>query len=61
MTDSSSGEIVVHRLDRGALPQRRARGAAEPVNARLLRTIAAALPTDMPPVSQLGVETALEQ
>ena len=60
MTNASSGEIVIHQLDGRALPQRRARGSAEPVDARLLRTIAAALPADMPPVSQLGVETALE-
>lgn len=53
-------EIVVHRLDGRALPQRRARGSAEPVDARLLRTITAALPADMPPVGQLGVEIALE-
>ena len=53
-------EIVIHRLDGRALPQRRARGLAEPVDARLLRTISAALPPDFPPVSQLRVETALE-
>jgi len=60
MTERVAGEIVVHQLDSRALPQRRARGPAEPVDARLLRTIAAALPADFPPVSQLGVETALE-
>jgi integrase len=60
MADTTAGEIVVHQLDSRKLPQRRARGAAEPVDTRLLRTIAAALPADMPPVSQLGVETALE-
>ncbi len=59
MSDPSAGEIVVHQLDGRALPQRRNRGSAEPVDARLLRTIAAALPADFPPVSQLGVETAL--
>lgn len=53
-------EIIVHRRDGRALPQKQARGTAEPVDARLLRTIAAALPADMPPISQLGVETALE-
>ncbi len=58
--DGSVGEIVIHQLDRRALPQRRAHGSAEPIDARLLRTIAAALPADFPPVSQLGVETALE-
>lgn len=60
MTDGTAGEIVIHQLDARALPQRHARRSAEPVDARLLRTIAAALPADMPPVSQLGVETALE-
>ncbi|WP_010165099.1 site-specific integrase [Sphingomonas sp. PAMC 26617] len=53
-------EIVIHQLDDSALPQRRRGGSAEPVDARLLRTIAAALPPDFPPVSALGVETALE-
>ena len=51
-------EIVIHQLDRRALPQRRALGTAEPVHARL-RTTAAALLADFPRVSQLGVETAL--
>ncbi|PZU05969.1 tyrosine-type recombinase/integrase [Sphingomonas sp.] len=60
MTDTTAGEIVIHQLDSRALPQRRARGSAEPVDARLLRTIATALPAEFPPVSQLGVETALE-
>lgn len=49
-------EIVVYRHDDGALPQRRRRGTAEPLDTRLLRTIAAALPAAFPPVSQLGVE-----
>jgi integrase len=53
-------EIVVQRLDASQLPQRRTRGSAEPADARLLRTIVQALPADCPPVSQLGVETALE-
>ena len=60
MNDASSGEIVIHQLDPRALPKRRTRGSPEPIDARLLRTIAAALLADMPPVSQLGVETALE-
>ncbi|WP_010219682.1 tyrosine-type recombinase/integrase [Sphingomonas sp. PAMC 26621] len=60
MANDNTGEIVIHQLDGNALPQRRARGSAELVDARLLRTIAAALPADMPPVSALGVETALE-
>ena len=53
-------EIVVHQLDGRALPKRRTRGRPEPVDSRLLRTIAASLPPDFPPVSALGVETALE-
>ena len=60
MNDALSGEVVIHQLDARALPKRRTRGSPEPIDARLLRTIAAALPADMPPVSQLGVETALE-
>lgn len=60
MTKSATTEIVIHQLDGRALPQRRGRASGEPVDARLLRTIGAALPADLPPVSQLGVETALE-
>ena len=60
MNDALSGEIVIHQLDARALPKRRTRGPPEPIDARLLRTIAAALPADIPPVSPLGVETALE-
>lgn len=55
-----TGEIVLHRRDGSALPHRRRRGPTEPADARLLRTIGAALPADMPPVSALGVEVALE-
>lgn len=57
---TSDGEIVLHRIDSTALPQRRPGGMAEPVDQRLLRTIASSLASDLPPVSQLGVETALE-
>ena len=60
MADDRAGEVVLHQLDGRALPKHRVRGSAEPVDARLLRTIAAALPADMPLVSALGVETALE-
>ncbi|WP_010219486.1 site-specific integrase [Sphingomonas sp. PAMC 26621] len=60
MANGNTGEIVLHQLDGNASPQRRVRGSAEPVDARLLRTIAAALPADMPPVSALGVEIAFE-
>ena len=60
MSEAPVGEIVVHERDGRALPLRRRHGRAEAIDARLLRTIAAALPIDMPPVSQLGVETALE-
>jgi integrase len=60
MTKPPATEIVIQKVDGRALPQRRTHRASEPVDVRLLRTIAAALPSDIPPVSQLGVETALE-
>lgn len=60
MTDEATGEIVVYRVDEFALPRRRSRGSAEPVDARLLRTIATAFPADMAPVSAIAIDTALE-
>lgn len=48
-------EIIVHKLDGNALPQRRERDSAEPFDARLLRTIGGALPLDFP----LSVELVL--
>ena len=60
MATAVPGELIVQQRDAGTLPQRRARGTAEPADERLLRTIAGALPTDFPPVSQLAAETALE-
>lgn len=53
-------EIVIHQHDDGMLPQRRARMVAEPIDVRLLRTIGAVLPADMPPISQLGLEIGFE-
>jgi|GEM_PF-5040980 len=55
-----STEIIGVRINAAQLPQRRAAKPLETADARLLRTIAAALPADHPPVSRLGVETALE-
>ena len=53
-----ASEVVV--IDRNArLPTRR-RTATEPVDARLLRTIATILPADHPPISALDGETQLE-
>lgn len=60
MTHKGSSEIVVQRLDDAMLPKRRSGGKSEPVNTRLLRTIATALPADFPPISHLAVETAPE-
>jgi integrase len=53
-------EIIVQRLDESLLPKRRERGIVESADARLVRTIAGTLPPNFPPVSQLGVETAME-
>ena len=60
MPQAPGSEIIVHHVDERGLPRRRRIGPAEPAEARLLRTIGAALPADFPAVSQLGVETALE-
>jgi integrase len=56
----AEGEIVVLQPIGSSLPKRGAGGSAEAVDVRLLRTVAAALPTEFVAVSQLGVETALE-
>lgn len=58
MTDSQL--IVVRAGDAGGLPQRRALGAAPSPDDRLLATLGRAAPADLPPVSAIGVETALE-
>lgn len=60
MPEGKCGEIVVYSRDASALPQRLAKKSAEPVDQRLLRTIATLLPVGFPPVSQIGVETAIE-
>ncbi|WP_346344731.1 integrase [Sphingomonas sp. dw_22] len=61
MTDepSKSGEILIVR-DNATLPTRRARGNVEPVDQRLTRAIAAALPAEAAPVSEIGFTAALE-
>ena len=51
--------IIIVNRDGSRVPARRRR-ATEPVDARLLRTIAAVLPDDHPPVSALDAETHLE-
>lgn len=59
MTDT---QVIVVRGE-GAVPQRRARAgsdAAPSPDARLLATLGRAAPANLPPVSALGVETALE-
>lgn len=55
-----STEIIGVRVDAAQLPRKRTGIDRETVDARLLRTIAGALPAHHPPVSRLGVETALE-
>ena len=52
-------EIIVVRTDDAALPTRSRNADAETVDLRLLRTIGAIVPADLPPISQLGLETAL--
>jgi integrase len=55
--DAQPATIVVQGS--GALPRRRASAAPDP-DARLVATLARAAPADLPPVSALGLETALE-
>ncbi|RIV84843.1 integrase [Aurantiacibacter xanthus] len=55
----SKGEIIVVRTQDAALPTRSRKAEAEPVDARLLRAIGSIVPPDLPPISQLGLETAL--
>lgn len=52
-------EIIVVRTDDAALPTRSRSADAETVDMRLLRTIGGIVPPDLPPISQLGLETAL--
>ncbi|CCW16925.1 Integrase-like protein [Sphingobium indicum BiD32] len=52
-------EIIVVRTDDAALPTRSRNADAETVDMRLLRTIGGIVPADLPPISQLGLETAL--
>lgn len=52
-------EIIVVRTDDAALPTRSRNADAETVDMRLLRTIGAIVPADLPPISHLGLETAL--
>ncbi|RIA46257.1 phage integrase family protein with SAM-like domain [Hephaestia caeni] len=55
----SAAEIIVVRTDDTALPTRSRKANAETVDMRLLRTIGGIVPTDLPPISQLGLETTL--
>ena len=52
-------EIIVVRTDDAALPTRSRNVDAETIDMRLLRTIGGIVPADLPPISQLGLETAL--
>ncbi len=52
-------EIIVVRTDDAALPTRSRNADAATVDMRLLRTIGGIVPADLPPISQLGLETAL--
>lgn len=54
-TKSSPMEIIVVRTNDTALPTRSRKTDAESVDVRLLRTIGEIIPTDLPPISQLGL------
>ena len=61
-SQATSTTLLVVRTD-AALPKRRSRRAGDEVatpDARLLAVLGRAAPADLPPVSALGVETALE-
>jgi integrase len=55
----SDAEIVVVRANDAALPTRSPNADPETVDKRLMRTIAGIVPADLPPISQLGLETTL--
>ena len=52
-------EIVVHRTDGEGLPVRTRRGLVEPIDARVTRLLALALPADAGPVSEVGFTAQL--
>lgn len=52
-------ELVVVATDGSGLPKRSRGDRQEPIDARLLRTIGSIVPADLPPISQLGLETML--
>lgn len=55
----ADAEIIIVRTDNTALPTRSRNADAETVDMRLLRTIGGIVPADLPPISQLGLETTL--
>ncbi len=58
-TSSPSAEIIVVRTEDAALPTRSRGSDAETPDMRLLRTIGGIVPANLPPISQLGLETTL--
>lgn len=56
-TNGSNAEIIVVKTGDAALPTRSRNADAETVDTRLLRTIGGIVPTDLPAISQLGLET----
>jgi len=54
-----TGEIIVIDVVGAALPTRSRTAKDETVDMRLLRTISEVVPADLPPISKLGIETAL--
>lgn len=53
------GEIIVINAAGAALPTRSRNAKDETIDMRLLRTIGEVVPADLPPISKLGLETAL--
>ena len=55
----SGAEVIVVRTEGAVLPTRSRNAETEPADARLLRTLGSVVPADLPPISQLGLETAI--
>ncbi|KKW90393.1 tyrosine-type recombinase/integrase [Sphingobium chungbukense] len=58
-TNGSNAEIIVVKTAEAALPKRPRSTDVETIDMRLLRTIGGIVPIDLPPISQLGLETTL--
>lgn len=58
-TMSRDPELIIVRPDGAGLPKRSRTANPEPVDVRVLRMIGAMVPPELPPISELGLRTAL--